>query len=297
MPSGFRSPDSLRFQLRPRLKEAAFCTSRSLHGETNNAGCLGKKRRETKAVQRELMSDLLQRLIVHIADFVREEGGELTKTKLVKLLYLIDLNTYRHFRSTLTQVRWFYHLYGPYAFEIDSAIRAIEGYDLTESQFLSGRGRKGFAYKATVEEDLHALLPLDRRQVIYNTLRRWAIEDLNTILDYVYFQTPPMKGAHPEELLDFSRVPPAIGGREHKTQREVPIPQRRMEELRQRYRESVERRRQRAAQVRVVRPPLDHVYVEALRLLHSEEKGDLEGLSGKIGDMTQDARQALSEQS
>ena len=63
------------------------------------------------------MSDLLQRLIVHVADFVHEEGGDLTKTKLVKLLYLIDLIFYRRFRSTLTQVRWFYHLYGPYSYE------------------------------------------------------------------------------------------------------------------------------------------------------------------------------------
>lgn len=85
-------------------------------------------------------------------------------------------------------------MYGPYAHEIDSAIKSIEGYDLAESQVLSRRGRKGFAYKATIEEDLRDILPLDSRQVVYNTLRRWAIEDLNTILDYVYFDTPPMEG-------------------------------------------------------------------------------------------------------
>ena len=40
-----------------------------------------------------------------------------------------------------------------------------------------------------------------------------------------------------------------------------------MEDLRQRYRESVERRRQRAAQIRIVRPPFDRVYAEAIRAL------------------------------
>lgn len=243
------------------------------------------------------MPDLLQRLIVHVADSVHEEGGDLTKTKLVKLLYLIDLNFYRHFRSTLTQVRWFYHLYGPYAYEIDAAIRATEGYDLQESQFVSRRGREGFTYRAAVEEDLREFLPLDRRQVVHNTLHKWAIEDLNTILDYVYFETPPMKDAHSGDLLDFSKVPPAVDRGERKREGEVPIPHRRMEDLRRRYRESVERRRQRTAQIRIVRPPFDRVYADALRALCSEEKSDLEGLSGKPVGMTDSARHALGEQS
>lgn len=243
------------------------------------------------------MPDLLQRLILHVVDFVHEEGGDLTKTKLVKLLYLIDLNFYRHFRSTLTQVRWFYHLYGPYAYEIDAVIKATEGYDLQESQFVSRRGRKGFTYRAAVEEDLREILPFDRRQVIHNTLRKWAIEDLNTILDFVYFETPPMKDARPGDLLDFSKIPSATEHAVRVGEGEIPVPHRRMEDLRRRYRESVERRRQGAAQIRIVRPPFDRVYADALKALGNEEKSDLEGFSGKLIDMTDSARHALGEQS
>jgi len=243
------------------------------------------------------MADLLQRLIVHIADFVGEVGGDLPKTKLVKLLYLIDTNFYRYFRRILTEARWFYYLYGPYAHEIDSAIRSIEGYDLAESQFLSRRGRKGFAYKATIEEDLRDILPLDGRQVVYNTLRRWAIEDLNSILDHVYFDTPPMKGARFGEFLDFSKIPPVTARAERERRKEVPIPRERMEELRRRYWESVDRRRQRAAQVSVVLPVFDRVYARAVELLGNEEMSDLEGLRGKSIEITDGARQALSEQS
>lgn len=243
------------------------------------------------------MDDLLQRLIVHVADFVGEVGGDLPKTKLVKLLYLIDTNFYRHFRRILTGARWFYYLYGPYAHEIDSAIKSIEGFDLAESQFLTRRGRKGFAYKATIEEDLRDILPLDSRQVVYNTLRKWAIEDLNTILDYVYFDTPPMKEARFGEFLDFSRIPPVTAHGERERRKEVSIPRERMEELRRRYWESADRRRQRAAQIRVVPPVFDRMYARAVELLGKQERSDLEGLWGKSIEITDGARQALSEQS
>jgi hypothetical protein len=43
--------------------------------------------------------------------------------------------------------------------------------------------------------------------MIDDTIRRWALEDLNILLNHVYFETEPMVDAEPGEILDFNRIP------------------------------------------------------------------------------------------
>lgn len=242
------------------------------------------------------MANLLSRLILHVADFVRDAGGDLPKTKLVKLLYLIDVEYYRHFRSTLAGASWFFYLYGPYAVEIESAIRDLAGYELEETEFFSMGGKKGFAYKTFREDDLRDLLPLEQRQVVYNTLRRWAVEDLNTILDYVYFETEPMKGVRFRENLDFPKIIPAPR-EDLRVAAPLQIPAERLQKLKRRYREASTARRELAAKAEVVRPIFDEVYARVLRAIREEERTRMEDLRGKTIQFTEATKQVLSDQS
>ena len=145
----------------------------------------------------------LKRLLIHIIREVRDAQGSLTKTKLVKLLYLIDVEAYQEFGRTITGTQWTFFLYGPYAAEIDNALNSLAGHRVEETEFLSSRGRRGYTYQRDEDPRLHEVLSLDERLVVQDVLRRWADEELNQILDFVYFKTPPMAHARFDAPLDF----------------------------------------------------------------------------------------------
>ena len=64
----------------------------------------------------------IEKLIAAIVTWVVGEGSYVTKTKLLKLLYLFDVEYYRAHRETFTGFGWkFFHL-GPWAAEFDPAL-------------------------------------------------------------------------------------------------------------------------------------------------------------------------------
>jgi hypothetical protein len=61
----------------------------------------------------------LSRVIQAVLSRVHEREGYVTKTKLLKYLYLFDLETYRRTGRALTGFEWIFHLYGPWAPQYD----------------------------------------------------------------------------------------------------------------------------------------------------------------------------------
>ena len=62
-----------------------------------------------------------------------------------------------------------------------------------------------FVYR-TREHPPATLLPDRLRRYCDEVCDRWAIEDLNQLLSYIYFETPPMIGAARGEQLNMWRV-------------------------------------------------------------------------------------------
>jgi hypothetical protein len=54
-------------------------------------------------------------LISAVASYIAECGGAPTKTKVLKLLYLLDIEAFRKTQNTLTGFDWIFYLYGPWA--------------------------------------------------------------------------------------------------------------------------------------------------------------------------------------
>lgn len=83
----------------------------------------------------------------YVVQRVREQEGSLSRTKLVKLLYLIDVEYYRRYRETLTGWQWRFHHYGPYAFEFETFLQTLP-LDVDEAQVSTQTGRRAYAYRA-----------------------------------------------------------------------------------------------------------------------------------------------------
>lgn len=143
-------------------------------------------------------------LFAAIASYAVEHGSSVTKTKLLKLLYLFDVEFYRVHRNIFTGFSWkFFHL-GPWASEYDSTLDGVIASDALLEQF----GKYNTTYYRSPEYVDTAALRWSTRDeaILRGVLRRWATAQTSEILDYVYFDTEPMQNAIRNELLDFSMI-------------------------------------------------------------------------------------------
>src|SRR4051794_32036482 len=69
--------------------------------------------------------DTAKNLIAAIISFVKQKGSYVTKTKLLKLLYLFDIEYYRVHRRTFTGFSWKYFHLGPWAAEYDPTLDGL----------------------------------------------------------------------------------------------------------------------------------------------------------------------------
>src|SRR5215467_5983967 len=135
-------------------------------------------------------------------------GGYVTKTKLLKLLYLLDVEFYRSHRETLTGFDWkFFHL-GPWTAEFDPLIDTLLATDeLVERPSTRTEYDTKF-YHVDTPCDFGKLFKTATDEFsLKNVLRTWADSSTGQILDHVYFYTEPMERGVRNERLDFSSIP------------------------------------------------------------------------------------------
>jgi hypothetical protein len=125
-------------------------------------------------------------------------------TRLVKLLYLADIEwRKRHDGEPLANLTWRFLHFGPYAVELAEPLGGPE-MEIQETQ-----GGKQFRRFTFSEDDLsHTEVPEELSSIIGLLVKRWGDADLNSLLDYVYFDTEPMENATRGAILDFSKLAP-----------------------------------------------------------------------------------------
>ncbi|NES65430.1 MAG: SocA family protein [Okeania sp. SIO2D1] len=139
---------------------------------------------------------MLEQLIKY---FVYETKGHITKTQLVKFLYLADLYSVKWTGKQLTKLDWYFYNHGPWHEDIDMALKRMNGKEICQEE-----GQVKFikpGAEAGKTEDLK--LPKSLMLMLDNIRREWAGSDkLNQLLDYVYNTAPMLavKDTHkPEE--------------------------------------------------------------------------------------------------
>lgn len=135
-----------------------------------------------------------------------EEEGIYTigRTKLVKLLYLAEVEYYRLYQKRLTDLKWKFYHFGPYPMKIQDILGSP---DLEEEEIELSNGRTFLKYSIPFDEGVESYVDWEVERLITQIVRRWGDEDLNKLLDYVYFETEPMRDAKRGEILDFSKIP------------------------------------------------------------------------------------------
>lgn len=159
------------------------------------------------------MNPRLKELLPAIVSRVIERGSFVSKTKLLKLLYLFDVEWYRSNRSTYTGFDWIFYKLGPWTREYDPLLDAFFANAYLEKQ----KGRDAYDTEFITTKDKIYLNRLfdtrEQERVLEDLVRTWATVPTPQILDHAYFRTEPMRNAIRGERLDFSTVsetPPAL---------------------------------------------------------------------------------------
>ena len=214
-----------------------------------------------------MANSILNKLIAHSIINLEERQVGFGKTKLVKLLYLIDVENYRRRRRTLTGLEWQFYHYGPYAFAFDEALEDLE-FDIPQESIRTGNGRDAIVFRLdwNIRSRLGSYIESAELSLVNRILREWGEVELNPLLDHVYFNTEPMREAKRGEILDFSTIQPRRVQRSSRDATQMTAD--RLAEYRTRFKESMAGRESRS-----LNPPprLDEVFHDALARMNREE--------------------------
>ena len=148
----------------------------------------------------------LDNLLSYIVFQVEDLGGFTTTIRLVKFLYLIDIEYFRRYQKLLTGLDWIYYHFGPYAFELPKIGRRM-GYKLEREEFQSGR-KTGILFHAKYPQDNLKDFRHNEENLVLKILKVWAEQDTSVLLNYVYNRTEPMINARKGDKLDFCVIQP-----------------------------------------------------------------------------------------
>ena len=164
------------------------------------------------------MNPKAQDLIVAVVSYFTERGESVTKTKLLKLLYLFDVAFYRVHRTTFTAFEWKYFHLGPWTREFDTVLDQLAEDERLDSTPSTNPEFETRYYRAIQPLEAGQVLPAyaDER-ILRDLLNMWGDAQLGEILDHVYFRTEPMEHGVRNEPLDFSRIPSNVAPRYERT--------------------------------------------------------------------------------
>lgn len=146
--------------------------------------------------------DIVKNAVLYILERAENQEISIGKTRLIKLLYLLDIEHYRLNQIVLTEMDWIFYKYGPYSFEIDDFLEKI---GVTEEDIHISEGKTFTKLRKEFGED-DIKIAIEIKAVIEKLIKDWGTADLNELLDYIYFETEPMRIVKFKKKLDFLGV-------------------------------------------------------------------------------------------
>lgn len=134
-----------------------------------------------------------------LATFQRENLSPPLRTRLTKILYLLEVEYWRSTGERLTGLDWIFYHYGPYAHALREHLGGEEEGNATGAPVFSPPPGNGTG---------SALAALELRGLLEKLVHEWGDADLNRLLVFVYFETEPMEGVRRGERLDFGKIQP-----------------------------------------------------------------------------------------
>jgi hypothetical protein len=147
------------------------------------------------------MNKKLKDIIYFLCKFYPKE---LTRTILVKLVYLTDVEFYKKYLRQTTGLIYKYDQYGAFTWDIIDATHELYPEFLKVEETTTPYGEKKYVYHTT--DSTYEFTNLDdyTKDVLKLVLEKYSSFSLEDLLDYVY-TNPPLNCFKKGENLDFSK--------------------------------------------------------------------------------------------
>lgn len=118
----------------------------------------------------------------------------ITRTKIVKLLFLLDYVNYVNNGKKITNISYDYYYYGPYSRKIIDVIDDMKNENLlSESEHFNSNGNVYYIYSTNSEtQNPEQLLDSDETNTFEEVVKKYGHLSLKQLLEYVY-STPPIR--------------------------------------------------------------------------------------------------------
>lgn len=133
---------------------------------------------------------------------------ELSRSRLTKLVYLVDLDHYRKFHKLATEIDWKYDNHGPFTWDVHEAAQSLHDttgiIDIEEKANMFGSRKMEYVIRDGKEMETASL---DKTIIacIDSVIEETKQLNYNDFIKYVY-KTAPMENAEQYYELDFSKV-------------------------------------------------------------------------------------------
>ena len=206
-------------------------------------------------------------LVLAVLSYLGEAGSSVSKTKLLKLLYLFDVEFYRAHQRSFTGFNWkFFHL-GPWTAEYDSVLGDLKKARVLEEVPFSANDFDGVTLRSSKPTPLRSVLTnVSDESILIRILNDWGAEPTGRLLDYVYFHTEPMEQGVRNANLDFSTIAPRVSARYKRSSSSATAKD--IEKRKSEYRARIVGRRAQSEPKKHITPPrYDAEYVDALEVM------------------------------
>lgn len=143
----------------------------------------------------------LEKCIIYLVGNLQ---GELTRTKLVKLLFLADLSHFKEKGRSITGVKYHSYFYGPYSEEIMEAINNLNGFEIEEHCGINMEGKEYYIYTLGKNPRYEVVnLVAEEQKTLDSIIQEFGHMRLNDLLEYVY-KTEPYRKCQKGEMIDLN---------------------------------------------------------------------------------------------
>lgn len=131
-------------------------------------------------------------------------GDDLTKTRITKLVYLIDWEYTKKYGKQMTEISWYFDHYGPYVSDVLD--EADEDKTVSIQSTFSNFGTIKYIVRPKYDKELihYECLDISEIEVINEVFKNTKMLSWNQFINYVY-DTPPIKESGKYSYLDLTK--------------------------------------------------------------------------------------------
>lgn len=131
--------------------------------------------------------------------------SELSKTRLTKLVYLVDWEAAKHLGHQITDIKWYYHNFGPYVDDVLDAVKSDDRFEVVSTQNFYGDQKLEIKLRDEAEPKV-ALSPA-QIEILESVIESTSSMYWNSFIKHVYSTDPIAKSDRYRhlDLLEFAK--------------------------------------------------------------------------------------------